>query len=276
MPDKSYISQITLPSGGTYYIKDAEARDLIANLNSFEYVVSTNAATTPKDVTWQNGQSTVTGTLVASSSTVAKIYLVPSTNGTKDIYDEYITVKTGTNTYVWEMFGNTDVHMADLGDLAYKYSATGSYKPEGIVSQPTFSGSPMTSTGNFTPAGSVSAPTITVNPSTVTKYVAGSATGGGSVTPGSAPTCTLPTLNPTVVDEVLDLGWSAGSFSAGSPTQVTLPTFASQTIATGIQSASSSQPTFTGTEAEISVNGTPAGTVSQPTFTGTSKTVSVS
>ena len=37
-----------------------------------------------------------------------------------------------------------------------------------------------------------------------------------------------------------------------------------------------SQPTFTGTEATISVSGTPSGTVSQPTFTGTQGNVSVS
>jgi len=338
------ISKITLPSGTTYNLKDAEARAAIANLNSFEYIVCTEAANTPENVTWAKGSITITGTLVASASTKSKIYLVPSTNGTRDIYDEYITVNSSGSTYVWEMFGNTDVHMSDLGDLAYKDNASGSYTPAGTVSAPTFTGTELTSTGkvtpsgtvskptfsgtegnvsvsgtpngnisvgsgtaNYTPNGTVSTPTITVTLNTASKYVAGSATGGGSSTAGTAAQCTLPTLNPTVTNETLDLGWSDGSFTPNTPTAVTMPTFTSQTIGTSIKSATSTQPSFTGTgvelkftgatststgkftpagnvsqpnftgdEADISVKGTPAGNVSQPTFTGTAKTVTVS
>ena len=86
------LTQIQLPSGTTYDLKDQGARDLIAAINNWTYIVCTSAANTPKDVTWDNGGTTVTGTLVASSTTMYKIYLVPSTNGTNDIYDEYITV----------------------------------------------------------------------------------------------------------------------------------------------------------------------------------------
>lgn len=70
------------------------------------------------------------------------------------------------------------------------------------------SGSISTGTGtaNYTPAGSVSTPTITVTPSTVSKYVASSASGGGSVTAGSAASCTLPNLTTTVADETLSIG----------------------------------------------------------------------
>ena len=42
-----------------------------------------------------------------------------------------------------------------LGSLATKNSASGSYTPAGSVSQPTFTGSAMTSTGKFTPEGTV-------------------------------------------------------------------------------------------------------------------------
>jgi hypothetical protein len=41
-------------------------------------------------------------------------------------------------------------------------------------------------------------------------------------------------------------------------------------------SGSCSAPTFTGSEAEVSVSGTPSGTVSQPTFSGTQGSVVVS
>jgi hypothetical protein len=88
------------------------------------------------------------------------------------------------------------------------------------------------------PAGTVSTPTITVTPSTTTKYVASSATGGGTVTNGTAATFTA-----TVSNENVTFGWTANT-----PTAVTLPSFSSQTIATGITSATSTQPSFTGTQ----------------------------
>lgn len=185
-------------------------------------------------------------------------------------------------------------------------TSSGSYTPAGTVSQPTFSGTSSTVTVsgttkgsisisaaspsnpseyNFAPGGAVSTPTITVTPNTTTKYVATSSTGGGSVTAGSAATCTLPTLTTSVVDETLTLSWTAGNFTANTPTAVTLPSFSSQTIATGISSASSTQPTFTGDHYNITFTGssitstgsfTPKGNVTQPTFTGTQETISVS
>lgn len=314
------ISKITLPSGTTYNIKDEVARQMASA--GVTFTISTNAANTPKDVTWDNNGTTITGTLVASASTSGSFYLVKATTqGGKDIYAEYVTVKNG-NTYSWEKIGTTDIDLSDLGALAYKDNVSTNVKPEGTVSQPTFTGNTMTSTGdfvpdgtvskptftgtegsvtvtgtpagtisvgtgsaNYTPAGTVSAPTITVTPNTATKYVAASATGGGSVTAGSAASCTLPTLSTSVVDETLTLSWTAGRFTANTPTAVTLPSFTSQTIVSGIKSATSSQPSFTGTGANLKFSGssmsssgsfTPAGSVSQPTFTGTSGSVSVS
>ena len=334
MPD---ISRITLPSGTTYDIKDTTAREMAAGGVSF--TISTDAASTPYGVTWDDDGTTITGTLVASSSTKGSFYLVPiTTQSGKDAYAEYVTVQNG-NEYFWEKIGTTDIDLSNLGALAYKDSVSTNVKPEGTVSQPTFSGDSMTSTGTFTPSGSVSqpsftgtegnitvtgttagsitvgsgaanytpsgsvaAPTITVTPSTATKYVASSATGGGSVTNGSAASCTLPSLETSVSEETLTLSWTAGSFTTNTPTAVTLPSFSSQTIVSGITSAESSAPaftgdgvdlefsgssmsstgkftpagsvstpTFTGTEGSLSVSGTPTGTVSQPTFTGTQK-----
>lgn len=321
MPD---ISRITLPSGTTYDIKDEVARQMAAAGVSF--TLSTDAASTPQGVTWDDHGTTITGTLVASSSTTGIFYLVPvTTQSEKDIYAEYVTVKmppTAHDEYAWEKIGTTDIDLSSLGELAYKDSVSVNVKPEGTVSQPTFTGNSMSSTGtfvpdgtvskptftgtegnvsvtgtpagsisvgtgsaNYTPGGSVSAPTITVTPSTATKYVAASATGGGSVTAGSAASCTLPTLSTSVANETLTLSWTAGSFTANTPTAVILPSFASQTIVSGIESATASKPSFTGTGVNLKFSGTsmsssgkftPAGSVSQPTFTGTSGSVSVS
>lgn len=229
MPD---ISKIALPSGTVYNIKDEEARSAIAGLSGFDYIVCSSAANTPKDVTWNNGSADIVGTLVASASTKGKIYLVPSVNGEKDIFDEYLTVNPANDSYSWEMFGNTDVHISDLGALAKKDSASGSYTPEGIVS----------------------APTITVTPSSASAYVAASATGGGSVINGQAAECSLPTLGMTVSNETLNVSWTPGSFTSNTPTAVTLPSFSSQSVVTGIQSATASQPTFTGSEKPVSVS----------------------
>ena len=89
------ISKITLPSGTTYDLKDATARQMISQ--GITFVRSTNAANTPKDVTWDDDGTTITGTLVASASTKGYFYLVPSTNAAgHDIWDEYVTVEQGT------------------------------------------------------------------------------------------------------------------------------------------------------------------------------------
>ena len=228
MPD---ISKIKLLSGNVYNIKDEEARRLIAQ--GISLVKVSNASDTPYGVTWDDDGTTITGTLVASADTKGKFYLVPAvTADNKDIFAEYVTVEGASSTYSWEKFGTTDIDLSSLGDLAYKDTAS----------------------GNFTPQGSVSAPTVTVTPSSTTKYVASSADGGGSVSQGSPASCSMPVLSTTVENEVLEIGWTDGSFTPNTPTSVTLPTFASQDIVTGIQEASASAPTFTGTQSSVTVS----------------------
>lgn len=81
----------------------------IGKIDQFKYTISTNAATTPKDVIWYNGATKVTGTLVASADTEYNIYLVPCKHSAaqeQEGYDEYLTVKSGS-TYSWEVLGNT-------------------------------------------------------------------------------------------------------------------------------------------------------------------------
>ena len=272
------LSRITLPSGTTYDIKDATARAAIAGGTSF-LGITTTALT--------DGSTVSTITISGES--------VSAVNGGIAIYNSKEFIYAGTDSS-WHEIGDT----TNLGDLAYKDTASASYTPAGGVSKPTFTGtegnlsvtgtpagtiSTGTGTANYTPAGSVSTPTITVTPSTTTKYVASSATGGGSVTAGTAAACTLPVLTTSVANETLTIGWTAGSFTANTPTAVTMPSFSSQTIATGISSATSTQPSFTGTGTQLKFTGdsmtstgkfTPAGDVSKPTFSGTAATIEVS
>ena len=115
----------------------------IGKIHSFEYIVSTNAATTPKGIVWYNGTTKVTGTLEASSSTEYKIYLVPckhTAQETQKGYDEYLTVKSGS-TYSWELIGNTqDVDLSD-----YVNTLTGTAN-SGVITNLTKSGNTLTVT----------------------------------------------------------------------------------------------------------------------------------
>ena len=156
----------------------------------------------------------------------------------------------------------------------------------GTLIKATFSGTEQTASASYTPAGSVSTPTITVTPNTTSVYSitavgslpslsytagtaskisswsagSGSASISGSVSTGPNRTVTLslshthtaPSLSYSSVDIDNITAWSAGS----------LPTKGSATtVVTGIQSASSTQPTFTGTAATISHKHTPSGTI---------------
>lgn len=316
------ISKITLPSGTTYDLKDATARAAIAGGTSFLGVTTTELTDGSEVTTIKVGTQDVN-----------------AVNGGMAIYQSKEFVYSSSDGK-WHEFGDT----TDLGGLAYKDSASGNYTPAGTVSQPTFTGNKLTSTGsftpdgtvskpsftgtegnvsvsgtpagtisvgtgsaNYTPSGSVAAPTVTVTPASSTGYVASSATGGGAVNAGTAASATMPVLSTTVSNENLVLSWTDGSFTPNTPTAVTLPSFTSKNIVTGISSATASapaftgdgvnlkfagstmsssgkftpagtvsQPTFTGTSGSVSVEGTPAGTVSQPTFSGTQKAVTVS
>ncbi len=313
--EKLYISQITLPDGKTYDLKDAEARALIDQIvgGSLAFIKSTAANNTPAGVEWFDQDVKITGTLVASDDTKGKIYLVPQTNGAgKDIFAEYVTVAvSGAGTeqdpyvYIWEKLGDTEIDFSDLKALAYKDSATGTVSFT-TVDSAAFTNGAVTASATYTPAGTVSTPTITVTPSTKSVSVKDQ---DGSVSTGSAASFTsgtfdggsftqgtdqfvAPVLTTSVSGETLTISFTAGSFTQGSdsftaathgadtfqantPTSVTLPTFKAETVVDGITDASSTQPTFSGTEATISSTGTATGDVDL-TKTAKTETVTVS
>lgn len=279
------ISKITLPSGSTYDIKDATARELISSLGS-----PTNyLGVTTTEIT--DGSTTSSVTIGGASHTAKSGDIVAYGNS------EFVWSDVEKK---WREFGST----GSLKALAFKDNASATYTPAGTIAQPTFTGTKTTLAikttpkgtvdkikwsyyqsidGNpnvdepdsyYTPDGTVSAPTITVTPNTTTVKPFGST--------GTLPSCTLPSMSATVSDETLTLEWSAGSFNAG-----TLPSAGSAvTVATGIKTATATPPkfsgrsvvfhgTFTGEEQTTNVDYTPAGTVSKPTFTGTKTTITV-
>lgn len=186
------ISEITLPSGVTYDIKDATARSEISILKGSGTGAMHYAGVTTTKL--ENGSST-------SPIKINEVDRTPL-NGDVVIYGQLEFVWS-TSDKKWHEFGST----GSLKGLAFKDSASTSY----------------------TPAGSVSAPTVTVTVNTA------------SVTPITG-VGTLPNFTASVSNEILTLGFSAGSL----PTKGT-----GVTVATGIKSASASAPSFTGTSATI-------------------------
>lgn len=150
-----------------------------------------------------DGSTTATITINGDSVTAVAGDIV--TKGSKEFLFDGTT---------WHEMGD----LSTLGALAYKASASGDYTPDGECSG------------------------ADVSLTSVTKYVASSADGGGSVSAGSASS-----FSASVSGEVLSFSWTAGT-----PTSVTLPTFASQTIATGVDQVT--QPTFSGDPDTVTVS----------------------
>ena len=123
------ISKIQLPSGNTYDIMDKTAREMISGGISFEIVwtaanyAQTSApsaavlSTIPKDVvvSYNNGASSATGTLAASTETKGKFYLIYSKTqaGTLDKFDEYATIESG-EVFSWEKIGDTLIDLSNV------------------------------------------------------------------------------------------------------------------------------------------------------------------
>ncbi len=110
------ISKITLPSGNTYDIKDATAREMISGGVSF--IVAWDGTGTPVAGNIPKGvvAGGVTGTLEASAAQAGAFYLVKSSttpsSETLDIYDEYVVI--GSSTKSWEKIGDTKLNLTDV------------------------------------------------------------------------------------------------------------------------------------------------------------------
>ena len=197
---------------------------------TYDYTISSfklpnNKTVEIKDEVARNAQQSgmhylgVTTSSIVDGSTTNPIAITGKQDTVTAVAGDIVT-KSGSNAeYLFD--GTTWHEMGDLstlGALAQKDSASGTY----------------------TPAGSISGGAVILD--TDTKYVAESATGGGSVTAGSASV-----FSATVSNEELTFGWTPNV-----PTAVTLPSFASQTIATDVDQFT--DPTFTGTQATITVS----------------------
>lgn len=307
------ISKITLPSGTTYDIKDAEARSQISALAGGDAVVFIGVSTVKLT---DGGVET------------------PKVGGENKTPAAGQLFFYGTQEFIWgqdskwHALGSLD----SLGDLAYKDNATGSYTPAGTVSQPTFTGTSTnavftitqgSSEGNYQPTGTISAPkftgkttsisgtvvpngSVTVSvksSSTVTPTVAPAASGAPTYTPDgtvSAPTISVKTAgttatikNPTsstvaktVVAAAPGATAPANNLTYYSVTDETLSlyqlgyttgasiTTSNVTVKTGDAAYEATAPEFTGTGVCLKTGNISIPTQYNASFNGSSSTVS--
>ena len=218
----------------------------------------------------------VTTTALTDGQTISKVSIggveTDLSNGDLMLYGSKEFIYASADGKVHELGDTTG-----LGALAYKSSAEATYTPQGSVSKPDVDVTPTTATikevdnaGSVT-AGSANVPTaVSVTPGSANVPTAVTVQAGSAnvptevdVTPGSAnvPTdVTLPTLTTTMNGETLELGWSAGSVTPGTPGT---PTAVSVTDGTaGVPTSVSVTPGSAGTPTAVTV--TP-GTASVPT-----------
>ena len=179
------LSKVTLPSGTTYDLKDAQAREDIESIqnsltSSMRFLGTTTTALSEGDTA---------GTITIDSESV--------TVGAGDVvlYGEFEFIYGGADNK-WHKFGPNGSFKA----LAFKDNASGNFTPAGDVSQPTFTGTAATismdvtaegsvsistgsGTANYTPAGTVSKPNFTGTEGNVS--VTGTPTGNVTISEGT-------------------------------------------------------------------------------------------
>ena len=310
------ISQITLPNGNTYDIKDAWARQQIEAITGGSAIVFKGVSSTAL-TDGGNENPTVDGTAV-TDKTIGDLYFY---NKEEFIYGD---------DNKWHSLGP---QLQTLGALAYKDNATTTYTPVGSVSQPTFTGAQGTvtitatnnTTGNYTPAGTVSGGiftgsnstftgtytpagtvTVTTNGTTNKTATVSSTTGTATYTPGgtvSTPTISVNTAGSTAsikqVNAVTDMVSALATAAPGATAPANAITYFSvanenlslyqigatkaapittttTTVKTGDASYKSSAPTFTGTGARLVTGNIPVPNTYTATFAGEEDTISTS
>ena len=191
------ISKITLPSGNTYEIKDAVAREMISGGVSFIVAWDGTAAPVvaqiPEGVVVTYQGTNYTGTLTAATAQAGAFYLVKSSSTPSveplDIYDEYVVV--GSTTKSWEKIGDTQLNLTDVVTGVTLNKQTDVVLGEATTftnasSSVSFSGGTNDVVLGEATTFTASTPTITVTPSTtnIKATASGTAVGAnGTATP---------------------------------------------------------------------------------------------
>ena len=303
----SDISQITLPSGTTYEIKDAVARQAMAGGVHYLGVSSTaitdggtekptigGTAVTPKNgdlVVYGEGEFIYGGTFGSGGtwaefgdlSTLGDLAYKDTASGTVAVPKTYTTTVTPTTTTKYVASSATGGGTASKATVTVSKASSGTttYTPAGTNGTSSVSGSCTvtpsgsiskgTGTANYTPEGSVSAPTISVatagSTTTVKNPTSKTVVTDMSISAPASSTATGELVYCSVSNETLTLSKFVETTGASISTS-------NVTVKNGDASYSATAPTFTGTGAELkftgsSSTGTISGTAAAQTFTGT-------
>lgn len=249
----SYISTVFI-NNQTYYLKDSEARTMLSNVYT-KAETDTAIAEAIGEITGISFE--VVQTLPATGE-AGVIYLMSNGGTSPNIYDEYVWIPA-SSTY--EKIGTTDVDLSgyakteDLGDLAYKDSASGSFTPHGSVTVNAYTPEGSVSVGKITPSGSVSINAFTPSGSISTGTGTANYTPAGNITVNSyTPEGTIAMDNYTPAGSItMDNYTPAGSISTGTGTANYTPA-GSVTVNAYTPEGSVSAPTITVTPSTTTVN----------------------
>lgn len=293
-PENPEVWIVTLPSGNQYLIRDSYARQCIEELYS---IVSGVMHYRGRSLTPITDGSTVNVIELAGESdpyTVQNGDVVtyrPEHDSDSDSEEPEIELEFAWTGNHWQEYGSSGA----LKALAFKDTASAQYTPSGSINAQSFTGTEATISVSGTPSGSINAQDFTGTEATI--GVSGTAEAqvftGHPVdyTPAGTNSGGGVTLTHDTVNSITDVGTlpvlptftvQGGQLiiTGGSPG--TLPTKgADQTVAVDVDTFT--QPTFTGTQAQITAEGenasssvsaegtyTPEGSIEQAEFTGDS------
>ena len=277
-----------------YYIKDAEAQEKIEQIQQtltggvhFRCVSTTAIADGDqvKNITGTDGSS-----WPSDEQESGDLFIY--NNGTKNLeFIVYLDSSGDTDVFRYSEMGST----GELGALAFKDSASGSYTPAGTVADIVYKPAGSVKITTYTPSGMIDAITYApkgqINPVQykpegsvkVNTYTPEGTIGDIQYTPAGS--VTKPDVDVTAPTS--DFSYLNDAEYTDYTETLTL-SFATATFVTGVTAALASTPTFSGTAATLSTSFTGmtatdiAGTFSgtsvtiAPAFTGTTATLSTS
>ena len=252
MPN-SYISTIYI-NGTNHYLKDSEARTMLSNV----YTKSETDTAIAEAIGTITGLSFEVVQTLPQTGQAGVIYLIANGGSGQNIYDEYVWLAASSR---FEKIGTTDIDLSgyarteDLGDLAYKDSASGTFTPAGSVTVNAYTPEGSVSVGKITPAGSVTIGAITPSGSISTGSGTANYTPAGSVTVNAyTPEGSVAIDSFTPAGNISMNNFTpAGSISTGSGTANYTPA-GSVTVDSYTPEGSVSTPTITVTPTTATVN----------------------
>lgn len=239
-----------------YYLKDSDARAILDSINDEAYAalqagMGTVAGNDGKLVTAANIKAYVDAAVsvglvievvqtlpTASADTMGKLYLVHDEHATGDIYDEFVTIRSGDGeevpySYSWEKIGNTDIDLSGyVTDVKYENNTLKQQKGNGeYANVHVFGNMADANTASYTAndyVTGVQSAKVTAEGSISGGLVADSVAGVQITGSVSKPDITV-TPSSTTIEVIDSLGTlpskQADSFVANTPTQLDLSKF---------------------------------------------------